>query len=154
MTSAATAPDRVRVDGKCFRLGARKLYVKGVTYGPFAANSQGEMFPTLEQVRCDLTQLQQLGANVLRIYYVPPRWFLDLLKEYGLKVLVDIPWAKHLCFLDSAASQIQARQTVRDAVTACKDHPAVFAMSVVNEVSAEIVRWSGVSLVQKFINEL
>jgi glycosyltransferase involved in cell wall biosynthesis len=152
MTIPAT--DRVRVDGKFFRLGGKKFYVKGVTYGPFAANPAGEMFPAPDQARRDLVQLQQLGANVIRVYYVPPRWFLDLVHQHGLKVLVDIPWAKHLCFLDSAASQAEARRVVRDAVTACKDHPALFAFSVVNEISPEIVRWSGVARVQRFINEL
>lgn len=154
MKPATPATDRVRVDGKFFRLGAKKFYVKGVTYGPFAPNSQGEMFPSPEQVRQDCEQIRQLGANVLRVYYAPPRWFLDLLDSYRLKVLVDIPWAKHLCFLDSVAAQAGARQTVRQAVAAGKDHPAVFAYSVVNEISAEIVRWSGVRRVQQFINEL
>jgi GT2 family glycosyltransferase len=154
MNSASPTAERVRVDGKFFRLGAKKFHVKGVTYGPFAPNEQGETFPAPEQVRRDLAQLQQLGVNVLRVYYVPPRWFLDLLQEFGLKALVDIPWAKHLCFLDTAASQDEARRTVREAVTACKDHPAIFAFSVVNEISAEIVRWSGVSRVQEFVNEL
>src|SRR5436190_11367635 len=148
------ATDRVKVDGKFFRLGAQKFYVKGVTYGPFTPNQDSEMFPAREQVRRDLTQLQELGANVLRVYYVPPRWFLDLLHDYGLKVLVDIPWAKHLCFLDSPALQADARRAVRDAVAAGKGHPAVFAFGVVNEISAEIVRWSGVPRVQQFVNDL
>lgn len=154
MADAASQSQRVKVDGKFFRLGGRKFFVKGVTYGPFAPNADGEMFPAAAQVRRDLAQIQSLGANVLRVYYVPPRWFLDLLAEHELKVLVDIPWAKHLCFLDSPALQAEARQRVRDAVSRCKGHPAVFAFSVVNEISAEIVRWSGVKRVQKFINEL
>ena len=154
MTIAAPEPGRVRVDGKFFRLGAQKYFVKGVTYGPFAPDAKGEMFPPPEQARRDLAQIKSLSANVLRVYHVPPRWFLDLLTEYGLKVLIDIPWAKHLCFLDSAASQAEARRQVRDAVSACKGHTAVFAFSVVNEISAEIVRWSGVRRVQKFINQL
>src|SRR5258707_1268687 len=131
MTSPAPPSDRVRVDGKFFRLGSQKFYVKGVTYGPFAANTDGEMFSSREQTRRDLEQLRELGANVLRIYYVPPRWFLDLLHEHGLKALVDIPWAKHLCFLDSEAAQAGARRTVRDAISACCEHPAIFAFSVV-----------------------
>lgn len=151
-----TTPDsrRVRVDGKFFRLGDKKFFVKGVTYGPFAPNADGEMFPAPEQARRDCAQIQSLGANVLRVYCVPPHWLLDLLHEHGLKVLIDVPWAKHLCFLDSAPSQAEACRKVREAVSACKGHPAVFAFSVVNEISAEIVRWSGVSRVQKFINQL
>src|SRR5688572_2674202 len=154
MIVAPPEASRVKVDGKFFRLGANKFCVKGVTYGPFAPNANGEMFPAPDPARRDLAQIQSLGANVLRVYYVPPRWFLDLLAEHGLKVLIDIPWAKHLCFLDSPATQAEARRQVREAVSACNGHPAVFAFSVVNEISAEIVRWSGVRRVQKFINEL
>ena len=70
--------DRVSVDGKFFRLGARKFHVKGITYGPFAPNAEGEMFAPPEQTARDLQQIADLGANVLRVYHVPPRWFLDL----------------------------------------------------------------------------
>jgi hypothetical protein len=79
---------------------------------------------------------------------------LDLAHEHDLKLLVDIPWAKHLCFLDSNEAQEEAREIVRRTVTMDKDHPAVFAYSVVNEVPAEIVRWSGARRVQALIDEL
>jgi O-antigen biosynthesis protein len=148
------AAARVRVDGRFFRIGDAKFFVKGVTYGPFAPNSLGEMFPEPVQAREDLSQLQQLGANVLRVYYVPPRWFLDLSLAHGLRVLVDVPWPKHLCFLDSPGLKQQAVEAVRHAVTSCKGHPAVFAYSVVNEIPPEIVRWSDPVRVQQFIDEL
>jgi glycosyltransferase involved in cell wall biosynthesis len=146
--------DKVSVDGKFFRLGTRRFHVKGITYGPFAPDAQGETFASPEQTARDFKQIRALEANVLRLYHVPQRWFLDLAAEHELKVLIDIPWAKHLCFLDSKASQAQARQQVRQAVQSGKRHPAVFAYSVVNEISAEIVRWSGVARVQKFIDDL
>ena len=142
------------MDGKFFRLGARKFHVKGVTYGPFAPDAQGEMFATPEQSARDLKQINELGANLVRVYHVPRTWFLDLAAEQGLKVLIDIPWAKHLCFLDSPAARAEARRAVRAAVQAAKAHPAVFAFSVVNEIPAEIVRWSGVAQVQRFIDQL
>jgi GT2 family glycosyltransferase len=154
MAVSTNSSGRVSVDGKFFRLGARKFHMKGITYGPFAPNAQGEMFASPEQTVRDLKQTTELGANVLRLYHVPPRWFLDLAADQGLKVLIDIPWAKHLCFLDSPQSQREARQTVREAVQATRGHPAVFAYSVVNEIPAEIVRWSGVARVQKWIETL
>jgi O-antigen biosynthesis protein len=154
MNSLPPTSERVTVDGKFFRCGGRKFYVKGVTYGPFAPNAAGEMFASPEQTGRDFEQLRELGANVLRVYYVPPRWLLDLAAAHELKVLVDIPWSKHLCFLDSAAAQNAARQTVREAVQATCGHPALFAYSVVNEISAEITRWSGISRVEWFIAEL
>ena len=145
---------RVRVDGKFFRQGNAKFYIKGVTYGPFAPNQRGEMFPDPAQAEADLLQICELGANVVRVYYVPPTWLLDLAWKYQLRFLIDIPWPNHLCFLDSPELKRQAREAVRAAVTQCQEHPAVFAFSVVNEIPAEIVRWSGPSEVSRFIDEL
>ena len=145
---------RVQVDGKFFRLGGKKFFARGLTYGPFAPNEQKEMFHPREQTARDFLQVRELGVNLLRVYYVPPRWFLDLAAVHEIKVLVDVPWPKHLCFLDSSGSKAEARDTVRKAVEACRGHPAIFAYSVVNEIPAEIVRWSGVRAVTDFVEDL
>jgi glycosyltransferase involved in cell wall biosynthesis len=154
MSGPATERQRVRVDGKFFRLGAQRFCPKGVTYGPFAPDVGGSFFATPEQTARDLDQIRQLGANLLRVYYVPPPWFLDIALAKGLRVLVDIPWSRHRCFLESAALRAEACDAVRNAALQCAGHPAVFALSVVNEVPADIVRWSGASKVAKFIDEL
>lgn len=145
---------RSTVCGKFFRLGEKKFYLKGVTYGPFKPNADGDFFPSREQAARDFALVNELGANVLRIYNVPPRWLLDLAASKGIKVLIDIPWNKHLCFLDSEKLKNQARTAVREAVQSCARHPAVFAYSVVNEISPDIVRWSGARAVEDFIDEL
>lgn len=145
---------RVIVDGKCFRLGAQKLCLKGITYGPFAPNGSGGTFATAEQTAVDFNLMRELGANLVRVYDVPPRWFLDQAAEFGLKVLVDVPWNKHLCFLESETRRQEARAAVRNAALACASHPALFALSVVNEIPADIVRWSGPKAVANFIDEL
>jgi glycosyltransferase involved in cell wall biosynthesis len=152
-TQAASTP-RVVVDGKFFRRGGKKFHVKGVTYGPFAPDEHGETFGSAQQAAKDLKRIVELGANTLRVYYVPPRWFLDLVAEHGLCVFVDIPWPKHLCFLDRKELQDEARRAVREAVASCAGHPAVFAFSVVNEVPSEVARWSGPKRVERFIEEL
>jgi glycosyltransferase involved in cell wall biosynthesis len=156
MSAPSVAPSggRASVDGKFFRLNGKKLFFKAVTYGPFAPDAQGETFGSQTQVAADFRLIQELGANGIRVYYPPPRWFLNLALEHGLKVLIDIPWPKHLCFLDSEEAQDAARETVRQAVVSAKGHPAVFAFSVVNEIPAEIVRWSGARRVEAFIDEL
>jgi len=145
---------RPAVSGKFFRLGEAKFYLKGVTYGPFRPNSAGEPFPERADAARDFELIRGLGANLLRVYHVPPRWLLDLAGPCGLKLLIDIPWSKHVCFLDSPASHDEACAAVRAAVQSCARHPAVFAYSVVNELLPDIVRWSGAQAVEDFLDEL
>lgn len=155
MTVAAPSRPRVSVDGKFFRLGEQKFYIKGVAYGPFAPDPQESCtFASRDQTASDFNQIRNLGANVVRVYDLPPPWMLDLALEHGLKLLVDIPWNKHLCFLDSPALRLEALQAVRNAVSAGGAHPAIFAFSVVNELPADIVRWSGAAAITDFIDEL
>ena len=154
MEENAAMSHRVRLDGKFFRLDGAKFYPKGVTYGPFRPNAAGEFLPEPGQTRAALMQVRELGANLLRIYHVPPRWFLGLAEELGIKLLVDIPWSNHLCFLDDPRPKAEALEAVRKAVEHCAGHPAVFAFSVVNEIPADIVRWSGAAAVQDFIDAL
>jgi GT2 family glycosyltransferase len=154
MTVGVSAKPRVSVAGKFFRLGAKKFYAKGVAYGPFAPNAAGQPFASPEQTAADFAQIRELGATLVRIYAVPGKWFLDLALEHDLKVLVDVPWNQNLCFLDSGEHRQQARDAVRGAVAVCGRHPAVFAFSVANEISPEVVRWSGSRAVADFIDEL
>lgn len=154
MEPHASQTERVSVDGKFLRAGASKLFVKGITYGPFAPDSAGDTFPSRDRTAQDFALLRLLGANVIRVYHVPPRWILDLALEHGLKVFVDIPWEKHRCFLETYEMRQAARQCVRAAAQSCQGHPALFAYSIANEVPAEIVRWHGARPVSAFLDDL
>ena len=151
-SSSSTA--RVTVDGKFFRLGDKKFYPKGITYGPFAPGDDGHHFATHEQTAKDFALIRELNSNVIRIYHVPPRWFLDLATGHALKLFIDIPWNKQLCFLDSTERRRDACEMVRKTVFACARHPAVFAYSIANEIPPDIVRWSGADAVASFIDDL
>jgi O-antigen biosynthesis protein len=150
----AIAGGVVTVDGRFFRAGERKFYVKGCTYGPFAPNEAGEPYPSRERTRADFKLLRQLGANVIRVYHPPPLWLLNLAGEEGMKVFIDIPWRKHTCWLDDPAAMREAREAVEHAVRDARGHPAVFAFSVVNEIPPDIVRWYGAERVEDFIDSL
>lgn len=148
------ATDRVRRDGRFFRLGTEKFYIKGVTHGPFAPDRQGCPFPPPAQTRRDFEQMCELGANCLRVYNTPPPWVLDLAMELGLKVFVDVAWPKNLEFIGDPRVAEAAREAVREAARACGSHPAVFALSVANEIPPEIVRFAGRNKIEQFIDEL
>src|SRR5262249_20408633 len=96
----------------------------------------------------------RLGANCVRTFTVPPRWLFDRAGEHGLRVVVTIPWAQHVCFLDDRALVAQIRGTVRAAAETCGGHPALFAPLVGNEIPPDIVRWYGPERVREFLTVL
>src|SRR4051812_39495445 len=84
----STGSKRVRIDGKFFQAGSgEKLWVKGVTYGPFRPREgDGCALPDQHQIEADMRQIIGLGANVVRVYHTPPREFLDTAHDFRLKV--------------------------------------------------------------------
>ena len=144
----------VRVQAKFFFEGEKKFFVKGVTYGPFAPDKEGHHFGTPEKARADLAMMRETGINLVRIYYVPPRWFLDACAEHGIRCLISIPWAEHIEFLNQRKIRREIEQTVVAAVTAHKGHPAVFGFLVGNEIPSHMVRWLGPGRVTEFLESL
>jgi GT2 family glycosyltransferase len=148
------APGRVTVDGLFFARGGRRFRVQGVTYGPFAPDAEGHPFPAPTRVAEDFAGMQAAGINAVRVYHVPPEWFLHSADEQGMAVFVDVPWRKHLCFLDSAEARREAREAIRQAAKRGQNHPCLFAYSIGNEIPTEIIRWHGVRRVERFLAEL
>ena len=144
----------VRVQAKFFFEGEKKFFVKGVTYGPFAPDKEGHHFGRPEKARADLAMMREAGFNLVRIYYVPPRWFLDACAEHGIRCLISIPWAEHVEFLNQRKIRREVEQTVVAAVTAHKGHPAVFGFLVGNEIPSHMVRWLGPGRVTEFLESL
>jgi GT2 family glycosyltransferase len=145
---------RVLVHGKLFARGGERLRLRGVTYGPFAPNREGQPFPTRRRAGDDLAGLQALGANSIRVYHVPPEWMLDLVDERGLTIFVDVPWPTHVCFLGSRRAQADARRSVRRAAEAGRDHPGILAYNIGNEIPTDIIRWHGTRRIERFFAEL
>jgi GT2 family glycosyltransferase len=152
--SATRAVSRSGVDGKFLTRDGRRFRVQGVTYGPFAPDSQGNQFPPARQVRADFAMMRDGHVNTIRTYHPPPDWFLELAAQEGLGVLVDVPWPKHLCFLDNTVAQSDARRVVRATAERGRRHPSLLAYSIGNEIPASVVRWHGAKRVEQFLGEL
>jgi GT2 family glycosyltransferase len=67
---------------------------------------------------------------------------------------VDVPWPKHLCFLDRTEAQTHARRAVRQAAERGRSHPCLLAYSIGNEIPADVARWHGPRRVERFLAEL
>lgn len=143
----------LRTGGKFFFRGHEKVYLRGVTYGPFAPRD-GVPFPPREVVLRDLALMRELGVNCLRTFTPPPSWLLDLMAEHGLMVLVGVPWTQHVCFLDDPKVASGIRAEVTAAVRAVGKHSAVAGILVGNEIPPDVVRWHGPQRVARFLRDL
>lgn len=156
-SSAHYSPDaatRPRVHGKFLFVGDEKLYVRGVTYGPFCSEDNGNGYGDPERVQRDLAQIAAHGLNAIRTYTVPPSWLLDAAWERGLHVMVGVPWEQHVAFLDSAEVMAKIEDRVRTGVRACARHPAILCYAIGNEIPASIVRWHDRGPVERFLERL
>ncbi|MFV0336928.1 MAG: glycosyltransferase [Chthoniobacterales bacterium] len=152
MTSVLSEPIRVRA--KFFFEGDKKFFLKGVTYGPFAPDEKGEYFGKPERAKKDMAMIRESGINVVRIYYVPPDWFLDTCAEAGLRVMVSVPWPQNIAFLQDRKVRREVINNFRQAVRKHKGHPAIFGYFAGNEIDTTMVRWLGARRVIEFIELL
>ncbi|HEY8834130.1 MAG TPA: glycosyltransferase, partial [Chthoniobacterales bacterium] len=152
MTSTFSGP--IRAAAKFFLEGDRKFFVKGVTYGPFRPDNEGHFLGPRDQAERDLAQMREIGLNVVRIYHTPPRWFLDACATAGMRVLITLPWEKHIEFLRQKMSRDQISAMVRSSVAANRGHPAIFGYLVGNEIASTMIRWLGVRRVTEFVEHL
>jgi GT2 family glycosyltransferase len=147
-------PDAIRVHGKFFFVGEQKYFIKGVTYGPFPKGSHGQQFPEYATAEADFAAMVEAGINTVRVFTVPPIWLLDAAEQADLKLLVGLPWAQHIAFLDSAATQRQMKEAIVSGIRDCRRHPAVFAYLIGNEIPPDIIRWHGTEAVRRFLKGL
>src|SRR6185503_4170832 len=145
---------RIRPRAKFFFDGDKKFFVKGVTYGPFKPDADGNYVGRPEQVDADLALMRDAGLNVVRIYHSPPRWFLDRCAAAGMRVLVSLPWEKHIEFLRERSTRKQISENVRNAVKTHAGHPAILGYLVGNEISSTMARWLGTRRVIEFVEKL
>jgi glycosyltransferase involved in cell wall biosynthesis len=152
MTSSPN--QRIRSVAKFFFEGDDKFFVKGVTYGPFKPDADGNYLGRPEQLDVDLALMREIGINLLRIYHPPPRWFLDRCAGAGMRVLITAPWAKHVEFLRQKSARDEIANAVRNTVREYRGHPAIFGYLVGNEISSTMARWLGVRRVTEFVEYL
>jgi O-antigen biosynthesis protein len=152
-TDVPPVPPVPRVSAKFLYQGSDKFLVRGVTYGTFAPNARGG-YPPPEQVRRDFIRMREAGVNTVRIYTEPPTYLLDAAAEQGLYVIVGLAWMQHVCFLDDAELLHTIRSETRAATRRIKDHPALLAIAIGNEIPAAIVRWHGKEAIEEFLQDL
>lgn len=142
------------VKGKFLYTGEEKIYLRGVTYGPFHPDETGNCYHTPEVVERDFTAMAANNINAIRVYTVPPKWLLDIAETFGLWVMVGLQWEQYLTFLDYPGMTKNIEQSLRSGVQSCVGHSAVISYALGNEIPASIVRWYGKRKVERFLYRL
>src|SRR4029079_8039202 len=99
---------RLHANGKFLFDGNEKLYVRGTTYGTFAADDNGDELPCAEVVARDFAAMAATGINAVRTYTAPPRWLLDAAQAQGLKVMVGLAAERYGGYLNDRRCAHQA----------------------------------------------
>ena len=65
-----TGAAKARSHGKFFFVDEKKVFLRGVTYGPFSPSQSGLPFPEASKVELDFALMRELGANTLRTFSI------------------------------------------------------------------------------------
>jgi GT2 family glycosyltransferase len=153
-TRPTAALNRITVRGKFLFDGATKFWIRGVTYGTFAATEEGFHYPPPDVVTRDFAAMAHAGINCVRVYTVPPPWLLDLAAHFGLRIMVGLPWEQHLAFLDQPGLPQRIEKRLGRELGVCIGHPAILCYAVGNEIPATVVRWHGKTRIEAFLGRL
>jgi len=134
--------------------GGERFRIKGVSYGTFAPDGNGDHFPEAERVAEDFAAMAALGINTVRVYTPPRPALLDEAARHGLRVMVGLPWSQHVAFLDDRRLTRAIRRDLVAHVRALGDHPAALLFALGSEIPAGVVRWHGRLRVERFLREL
>jgi hypothetical protein len=151
---------RVAVDGKQFAAGGERFPFRGVTYGTFAPRDvDGARFPETDQVKKDLAGMAEAGFTVVRTYTAPPEDLLELAGEFDLKVMAGAFWPDWRYLVGSSRSEVrrvarEARQEVQAQAARLAGREEVLALSLGNEVPADVLRWYGTERIAHVLDEL
>ena len=150
---------RVQVDGKFFAVGGKRFDFRGVTYGTFAPREDGAQFPETELIERDLGAMRGAGFNVVRTYDTPPDDLLEVAARCDLRVLAGVFYPDWRYLLGGSRRQQrrvahEARREVREVARRLAGDERVLALSLGNEVPADVLRWYGTRVVAETIREL
>ena len=145
---------RLEVRGKFIFADNEKLWLRGVTYGTFAPDAEGHQFPPRHVIEQDFRDIALAGINSVRVYTAPPGWVLDLAEQYGLRMMVGLPWEQHIAFLNEKDLPRTIIKRLRGEIAHCVGHPALLCFAIGNEIPAAVVRWHGKRRVERFLGQL
>ncbi len=155
ITAGSAVAARPRRSGKFLAIGDDKFYLRGVTYGAFRPNADGDEYHDLETVDRDFRQIAASGFNTVRIpHTMPPRSLLDVAQQHGLRVMVGLSAEQYVGYLTDTRHAPDLESQVRAKVRVVAGHSALLCYALGNEIPASTARWLGRRRVERYLERL
>lgn len=148
--NSSISDPRPQTHGRFLYVGGQRFWIKGVTYGTFRPNKDGDPYPSRAQVRNDFVKMREAGINTIRLYTPPPDWLADTAHSEGLYIMADMCWGPRKCELDEPRVK-QLRYWLKAHTRRLANHPAMLLYSIGNEIPPLIVRWYGTERIEEFL---
>lgn len=117
---------RPHVGGKFLYVGDEKWWGRGVTYGAFRPDAEGNEYHNVRVIERDFAQMAASGINAVRIpHTMPPRSLLDAALKHGLRVMVGLSAEQYVGYLIDKKDAPDIEGAVRAKVRACAGHLCV-----------------------------
>jgi glycosyltransferase involved in cell wall biosynthesis len=147
------------IDGKFFTSGGARFPVRGVSYGTFQPRDDGARFPNRSRIKTDMAAMNEAGFTVLRTYVAPPEDVLELAADWDLRVLAGVFYPDWRYLLGTSRREGRsllrdARDEVRRTTRELAGNEQIMALSLGNEIPADVIRWVGADRITAAIAEL
>lgn len=146
MTQNKPSP-ALKTDGKFFRLGSERIWLRCVTYGPFPPDREISHRKELEKIR-------SANFNAIRVFSLPDQALLDAAAEAGLFVFAGLDWRQYEDFISRPALFSAAIIRLSEWLNTHAHHSALACVYVGNEIPSDLVRWMGPDHVRKSLENL
>lgn len=137
----------LKTDGKFFRLGSERFWLRCVTYGPFPPNLK---IPHREE----FGKIKSANFNSIRLFSLPDPTLLDAAAEAGLLVFAGLDWRHYEDFISRPQLFSSAIIRLSEWLRLHQHHPALAGIYVGNEIPADLVRWMGPKQVRESLEKI
>lgn len=146
---------KIEIRGKFFYEGDNKFFVRGVTYGAYKPDEDGNEYTDIGQIERDFAMMAANGINTVRIpHTTPPRKLLDIAHKHRLKVMIGLSAEQYIGYVIDRKKTPDILNIIREKVRSCADHPALLCIALGNEVPASIVRWYGRKKIENYLKKV
>jgi glycosyltransferase involved in cell wall biosynthesis len=145
--SKISSKPTLKTDGKFFRIGHERVWLRTVTYGPFPPDRSMDHLAEFARIR-------SANFNSIRLFSLPEKKLLDAAADQGLLVFAGLNWNQYQDFVSHPRYISSAIVQLTEWLNQLGSHPALAGIYIANEIPTDLVRWMGPGKVKAALERL